>query len=142
VTQATAEAGNIQQTAEALGKELEAAGHSVVILTADECRDPRYITQARALVLGCPDYFGLPPWQMVRFIDETLYRLYRARVRLNEHVVTSFATTPRCQAVLRGILQSTRGKTVDGAVITPRGTTEADREAAIKELAKRISDGL
>jgi hypothetical protein len=142
VTQATAGSGNIRQTAEALGKELEAAGRSVTILSAEDCRDPRFIIRAKALVLGCPDYFGLPPWQMVRFIDETLFRLYRARVSLNDHVVTSFATTARCQGVLRGIVQSTRGKAVDGAVVTPRGTSEADRQATVKELAERISDAL
>jgi hypothetical protein len=142
VTQATARSGNIQQMSEALGRELEAAGRSVVILKAEDCRDPRYVTQSKALVLACPSYFSLPPWQMIRFVDETLYRLYRARVQLDDHVVTAFATTEPCLNVLTDILRSTRGKTVEGAVITPRRTSEEDREAAVKALAERISDAL
>jgi len=142
VTQATPEVGNIKETAEKLGKELEAAGHSVLVIAAEECRDPRLIIGAKALVLGCPDYFGLPPWQMVRFFDETLYRLYRARVQLSDHVVTAFATTDRCRAILQRVLESTRGKAVDGAVVSARRTTEADREAAVKQLAERIAAGL
>jgi hypothetical protein len=141
-TQATPAAGNIRQTAEALGKELEAAGLNVVVVAAEKCLDPRQITQARALVLGAPDYYGLPPWQMVRFFDETLYRLYAARVRLEDHVVTAFATTDRCLGVIQGVLRSTRGKAVEGAVITPRRTTAEDREAAVKELAARITEAL
>jgi len=142
LTQATPGAGNVKEIAEKLGKELEAAGHTVRVIAAGECRDPRDIIQAKALVLGCPDYFGLPPWQMVRFFDETLYRLYHARVGLGDHVVTGFATTERCLGILEGVLGSTRGKAVKGAVITPRGTSEADREASVKQLAQRIAAGL
>lgn len=144
VTQSTPKIGNIQEAAEKLGKELEAAGHSVLVITAEDCRDPRHIIQAKAVVLGCPDYFSLPPWQMVRFFDETLYRLYRARprIRLNERVVTAFATTDRCLAILERILGSPGGKAVEGAVISARGTSAADREASIKQLAERIAAGL
>jgi len=142
VTQATAGAGNIKQAAEKLGKELEAKGLSVVLIPAEKCRDPRVVMRAKALVLGCPDYFGLPPWQMVRFFDETLYRIFRARVRLTDHVVTGFATTERCLGVLQGVLRSTRGKAVDGAVITPRRMSEEDRDAAVRQLAERIAAGL
>ncbi len=142
VTQATAEAGNIKEIAEKLGKELEAKGLSVLLIPADKCRDPRVIMGAKALVLGCPDYFGLPPWQMVRFFDETLYRIFRAQVRLDGHVVTAFATTDRCLGVLQGVLGTTRGKAVAGAVITPRGTSAEDRDALVKQLAERIAGGL
>jgi len=142
VTQATAEAGNIKEIAEKLGKELEAKGLSVLLIPAEKCRDPRVVMRARALVLGCPDYFGLPPWQMVRFFDETLYRIFRARVRLTDHVVTGFATTEHCLGVLQGVLRSTRGKAVDGAIITPRRTSEEDRDAAVRQLAERIAAGL
>lgn len=142
VTQATPEAGNVKEVAEKLGKELEGAGHSVMIIAAEKCRDPRDIVQAKALVLGCPDYFGLPPWQMVRFFDETLYRLYRARVRLSDHVVTAFATTERCRGILEGVLKSTGGKAVEGAVINPRNMSAADRDASVKQLAARIAAGL
>jgi len=93
-------------------------------------------------VLGCPDYFGLPPWQMVRFFDETLYRLYRGRVWLTDRVVTAFATTDRCLGILQGVLRSIRGKAVDGAVISPRRTSAQHRDEAVKALARRIVDGL
>ncbi len=142
VTQSTPAEGNVKEIAQKLGKELEAAGHSVLVIAAEDCRDPRQIVQAKALVLGCPDYFGLPPWQMVRFFDETLYRIYRARVRLSDHVVTAFATTKGCLGILQGVLRSTRGKAVDGAIIPARRTTAADREASVKELAGRIAAGL
>jgi len=142
VTQATAEAGNIKQIAEKLGKELEAKGLSVLVIPAEKCRDPRVIMRSRALVLGCPAYFSLPPWQMVRFFDETLYRIYRARVQLTDHVVTAFATTESCLDVLQNVLRSTRGNAVDGAVITPRRTSEEERDARVKELADRIAAGL
>jgi hypothetical protein len=39
-------------------------------------------------------------------------------------------------------VQSTRGKAVDGAVITPRGTSEEERQATIKQLAERIAGAL
>jgi len=142
VTQATATSGNVRQTAERLGKELEAGGRSVLVIAAEDCRDPRHIMHAKAVVLGAPDYFGLPPWQMVRFFDETLYRLYVARVRLDGRVVAAFATTDHCRAVLDGVLGSTGGKAVEGAAITPCHTSEADREAAVKKLAERILSGL
>jgi len=142
VTQATPEAGNIKEMVDKLGKELEAAGRTVLVISAEQCRDPRHITQAKALVLACPDYFGLPPWQMVRFLDETLYRVYRARTPLGDHVVTAFATTQRCLGILEGVLKSTRGKAVEGEVITPRGTSAGDRDASVKRLAKRITAGL
>lgn len=142
VTQSTPEAGNVKEIAEKLGKELEAAGHSVLVITAQECRDPRHIMQAKAVVLGCPDYFGLPPWEMVRFFDETLYRLFRARVRLSDSVVTGFATTERCLGVLQGVLKTTRGKAVEGAVISARRTSPEDRDASVKQLAERIAAGL
>jgi flavodoxin len=142
VTQATPEAGNVKEIAEKLGKELEAAGHSATVIAAEQCRDPQVIMHAKALILGCPDYFGLPPWQMVRFFDETLYRLYRGRVRLSGHVVTAFATTERCRGILEGVLKGTGGKAVEGAVIAPRGTSAADRDASVKQLAARIVAGL
>jgi hypothetical protein len=142
VTQATAEAGNIKETAEKLGKELETAGHSVLLVSAEECRDPRVLVNSKALVLACPDYFGLPPWQMVRFFDETLYRLYAARVRLDGHVVTAFATTDRILSTLEGVLGSTGGKAVKGAVIASRHTSAADRDALVKQLAERIAAAL
>ncbi len=144
ITQSTPEVGNIKEIAGKLGKELEAAGHSVLVIAAEDCRDPRHIIQAKAVVLGSPSYFGLPPWQMVRFIDETLYRLYRARprIRLNERVVTAFATTEGCLGILEGVLGSPDGKAVKGAVISARRTTAADREASVKQLAERIAAGL
>lgn len=142
VTQATPEAGNVKEIAEKLGKELEAAGHSVTVIAAEKCRDPREIIQAKALVLGCPDYLGLPPWQMVRFCDETLYRIYRTQDRLSGHVVTAFSTTERCLGILENSLRATRGKPVQGAVITPRNTSAADRDASVKQLAGRIVAGL
>lgn len=142
VTQATPAAGNVKEIAEKLAKELEAAGHSVLVIAAEECRDPRVIIGAKALVLGCPDYFGLPPWQMVRFFDETLYRIRRARVQLTDHVVTAFATTERCRDILQRVVGTTQGKAVDGEVISARRTTEADRDAAVKRLAERIAAGL
>jgi len=139
VTQATAEAGNVKEIAEKLGKQFEAAGRSVLVIAAEDCRDPRLLMNAKAVVLGCPDYFGLPPWQMVRFFDETVYRLFSARVQLGDHVVTAFATTDRCLAILQGVLRSTGGKAVEGAVITPRRTSPEDREALVKQLAERIT---
>ena len=142
VTQATPAEGNIKEIAGKLGKELEAAGHSVLVIAAEECRDPRLIIRAKGLVLGCPEYFGLPPWQMVRFFDETLYRIYRSRTRLGDHVVTAFSTGGRCLNVLNGVLRSTQGKAVEGAVISARGTSAADREALVKQLAERIAAGL
>lgn len=143
VTQSTPGVGNIKEVAGKLAKELEAAGHSVLVIAAEDCRDPRVIVNAKALVLGCPDYFGLPPWQMVRFADETLYRLFRARIRLTEHVVTSFATTGRVLEILQRVVGSTRGKAVDGAVISARrNTSPEERDAAVKQLAERIVAGL
>ena len=105
-------------------------------------RDVHDELHAKALVLASPDYFGLPAWQMVRFADETLYRIYRARIRLSDHVVTAFATTQRCLGVLEGVLRSTRGKAVEGAVISARGTSAEDRDASVKALAERIAAGL
>jgi len=142
VTQATPEAGNVKEIAEKLAKELEAAGHSATVIAAEKCRDPREIIQAKALVLGCPDYLGLPPWEMVRFCDETLYRIYRTQDKLNGHVVTAFATTERCRTILENTLKSTGGKAVEGAVISARHTTPADRDASVKQLAARIVAGL
>ncbi len=142
VTQSTPEAGNVKEVAEKLGKELEAAGYSVLVIAAEECRDPRQVMQAKALVLGSPEYFGLPPWQMVRFFDETLYRLYRARVRLTDHVVAAFSTNERCLDVLESVLKSTQGKAVEGAVIGGRRASAADREGSIKRLAERIAGEL
>lgn len=142
VTQSTPEAGNIKEISEKLAAELKAAGHSVLVIAAEDCRDPRHILQAKALVLASPDYFGLPAWQMVRFADETLYRIYRARIRLTDHVVTAFATTQRCLDILEGVLRSTRGKAVEGAVISARRTSEEERAAAVKALAERIAASL
>ncbi len=142
ITQSTPEAGNIKEISESLAKELEAAGHSVLVIAAEDCRDPRHILQAKALVLASPDYFGLPAWQMVRFVDETMYRIYRARIRLSDHVVTAFATTQGCLDILEGVLRSTRGKAVEGAVISARRTSEEERAAAVKALAERIAAGL
>ena len=142
VTQSTPEAGNIKEISESLAKELKAAGHSVLVIAAEDCRDPRNILQAKALVLASPDYFGLPAWQMVRFVDETMYRIYRARIRLSDHVVTAFATTQGCLDILEGVLRSTRGKAVEGAVISARRTSEEERAAAVKALAERIAAGL
>lgn len=53
VTQSTPAEGNVKEIAQKLGKELEAAGHSVLVIAAEDCRDPRQIVQAKALVLGC-----------------------------------------------------------------------------------------
>ena len=142
VTQSTPEAGNIKEISEKLAGELKAAGRSVLVIAAEDCRDPRPILQAKALVLASPDYFGLPAWQMVRFADETLYRIFRARIRLTDHVVTAFATTQRCLDILEGILGSTRGKAVEGAVISARRTSPEERDAAVKALAERIVAGL
>jgi len=142
VTQSTPEAWNVKEIAERLAKELEAAGHSVLVISAEECRDPRHVTQAKALVLGCPEYFGLPPWQMVRFFDETLYRIWRAKIRLSNHVVSAFCTNQRCLGVLEDVLRSTQGKAAKGAVISARGTSEAEREASVKQLGERIAAAL
>jgi flavodoxin len=142
ITQATPETGGIKEIAEKLAKELEAAGHSALVISAEECRDPRVIMRAKALVVASPEYFGLPTWQMVRFFDETLYRLYRARVQLSNHVVAAFATGERTLGILEGVLKSTRGKAVQGAVISARGTSAADIDASVKQLAERIAAGL
>ena len=142
VTQSTPGVGNIKEVAGKLAKELEAAGRTVLVVAAEDCRDPRVIVNAKALVLGSPDYFGLPAWQMVRFADETLYRIRGARIRLTEHVVTSFATTDRVLEILQRLGGSTRGKAVDGAVIAARGTSPEERDAAVKQLAERIVAGL
>jgi hypothetical protein len=142
ITHATAEAGNIGDVAEKLGKELEAAGLTVLVITADDCRDPRTVMRAKAVVLASPDYFGMPAWQMVRFVDDTLYRIWRARVDTDVAVSTAFATTDRCLRILQGAVRSTKGKPVDGAVITGRGMPEEARAAAIKQLAERIVAGL
>ncbi len=139
VTQATPETGNIQQTADALGKALQAAGHTVKVVSVEKFRDPREILSAKALVLASPDYFGLPPWQMVRFCDEILYRFYQSQVKTPNLVVTAFATTDRVRATLEGAVKATGGKAVEGAVVTSRHGTDADREKAVKDLAGRIA---
>jgi flavodoxin len=142
VTQATPENGNIEEVAGLLAKELQAAGLTTLVIAADECRDPRTIVQAKAMVLGCPTYFSLPPWQMMRFLDDTLYRIRQARVRLNGHVATSFSTTDACVNVLQRMAGVVGGTVVDGAVISARRTSPEQRTAAIKELAGRIVAGL
>ena len=141
VTQATPEVGNTKEIAEKLAEELKAAGFSVMVTPAEECRDPRLILQAKALVLGSPEYFGIPPWQMVRFVDEVLYRFYRTPARLSGKVVTAFASGEHCLNTLEGILRGMRGEAVPGAVVGARGPA-AERETAVKELAQRIGAAL
>lgn len=142
VTQATPATGNIKEVAEKLAKELEAKGHSTLVIAVQDCRDPKPIMNAKALVLGSPDYLGLPPWQMVKFLDETYFRIFRSEAKLTGKVVAAYATTDRIQKTLADMLGGrVGGKAVDGAVIGRRTSAE-DREAAIKGLAERIAAAL
>jgi hypothetical protein len=142
VTHATDPAGNVRQMAEALGKELEATGRTVLIITADGCRDPRTIMRAKAVVLASPDYFGMPVWQMVRFIDDTLYRIWRARAKTDVLVATSIATTDRVLGILQQAVRASGGQPVDGAVIRASRTSEEERATMVKQLAERLVAGL
>jgi flavodoxin len=143
ITQSTPPAGNIKEVGEKLAKELEAKGHSALVISVQDCRDPKPIVNAKALVLGCPDYLGLPPWQMVKFVDETLYRIFRTDAKLSGKAVAAYATTDRMLTTLNGALKSVQGKAVEGAVIRggSRGSAE-QRDAAIKALAERIAAAL
>jgi flavodoxin len=137
VTQATAAAGNIKEVAEKLAKELEAKGHSTLVISVQDCKDPKPIMNAKALVLGSPDYLGMPPWQMVKFLDETYYRIFRSEAKLTGKAVAAYATTDRIQKTLADMMGRVGGKAVEGAVIGRRGSAE-ERDAAIKALAERI----
>jgi len=142
ITHATPRSGNVREVAEKLGKVLEASGRSVLVIPADECRDPRHFTHAKAVVVGCPSYFGLPPWQMIRVFQEPLYRVYRTPGGMGARVLTAFSTTQGCLDVLTRLLKATEGTVVEGAVITPRRATAARRDALIRELAGRVTDKL
>ena len=142
ITQSTPATGNIKEVAEKLAKELEAKGHSTLVVAAQDCRDPKTILNAKALVLGCPEYFGLPPWQMVKFVDETLYRIFQSDAKLSGKAVAAYATTEPVLTTLNNVLGSVRGKAVEGAVIRARRTSAEDRDAAIKGLAERIAAAL
>jgi flavodoxin len=137
VAQATPATGNIKEVAQQLAKELEAKGHSALVISVQDCKDPKPIMNAKALVLGSPDYLGMPPWQMVKFLDETYYRIFRSEAKLTGKAVAAYATTDRIQKTLADMMGRVGGKAVEGAVIGRRASAE-ERDAAIKALAERI----
>ena len=144
ITQATPPKNNTKQIAEKIAAKLKQRQLKVTCVPVEKVKDPRIVLQAKVLLVGSPSYFSLPCWQVIRFIDEVLYRIYLAGgKRLSGKAVGVFSTADlksyarACTRYLTIGLSQLRGDRLP-SVAVGTGTSEQEVNQAIDKLVEEI----
>ena len=148
VTMPTPKENNVAQLAQGIASKLREAGLTVRCVPVEQAKDPRAVLRAKVLLVGTPSYFGYPSWQVLRFVDEVLFRIYLAGGgRLSGKWVGTFSTADlkgyarsASQHLLRSMGQL-RGNKLPGVALGHRSPrTEVDQ--AITRLVDAVRAGV
>ena len=148
ITQATPPKNNTKQIAKNIAAKLRQSQLKVTCMPVERVKDPRMVLRAKVLLVGSPSQFSLPCWQVVRFIDEVLYRIYLGkRGRLSGKAVGVFSTADlegyarACTKYLTiglGQLGGSRLPSVAVGLRTPEHKVSKAVDKLVEEVLKKI----